>query len=384
MQIYMLKEVTSKFHPYLQGTMVLLTKVTWGSTLREHLEQAQVAVQLLLLDAYLFLDLLEALVQEEMRTVQLDLVLPCHLHIMWMKIRLSVIKMAVIVVLMRFRKKGKGKNWSKREDELLIAAWVHNSCDPIDGNSKRAETYWKEVAAEYNKYATKEQKKTVGQCKNHWTKTTKKVTKFNGIYNVEKSTWPSGSDDKQLMERVRAKYMSVAKTKRPFPYEHWWEYVRKEAKWRRSYSVEEMNKRNKLNALGAYSSPTQAIDEEGELQRPPGRNTSKDAKDKHKSSSKSKCSGSLTSESVDKFNEIQLRKSIAAEKMADATLIQAEATKVQAEAENERVETEKEKIKVDKLSKYLDLLHKNTSAYDDAQKKRHEQVLNFLANDLFG
>uniref|UniRef100_A0A453I703 Uncharacterized protein n=1 Tax=Aegilops tauschii subsp. strangulata TaxID=200361 RepID=A0A453I703_AEGTS len=55
------------------------TKVTWGSTLREHLEQAQVAVQLLLLDAYLFLDLLEALVQEELRTVQLDLVLPCHL-----------------------------------------------------------------------------------------------------------------------------------------------------------------------------------------------------------------------------------------------------------------------------------------------------------------
>lgn len=272
------------------------------------------------------------------------------------------------------QKKGKGKNWSKREDELLIAAWVHNSCDPIDGNSKRAETYWKEVAAEYNKYATKEQKKTVGQCKNHWTKTTKKVTKFNGIYNVEKSTWPSGSDDKQLMERVRAKYMSVAKTKRPFPYEHWWEYVRKEAKWRRSYSVEEMNKRNKLNASGAYSSPTQAIDEEGELQRPPRRNTSKDAKDKQKSSSKSKCSGSLTSESVDKFNEIQLRKSIAAEKMADATLIQAQATKVQAEAEKERVETEKEKIKVDKLSKYLDLLHKDTSAYDDAQKKRHEQV----------
>ena len=68
------------------------------------------------------------------------------------------------------QKKGKGKNWSKREDELLIAAWVHNSCDPIDGNSKRAETYWKKVATEYNKYATKEQKKTVGQCKNHWTR----------------------------------------------------------------------------------------------------------------------------------------------------------------------------------------------------------------------
>ena len=38
------------------------------------------------------------------------------------------------------QKKGKWKNMSKREDELLIAAWVHNSCDLNDGNFKRAET----------------------------------------------------------------------------------------------------------------------------------------------------------------------------------------------------------------------------------------------------
>ncbi|KAE8821120.1 hypothetical protein D1007_00742 [Hordeum vulgare] len=69
------------------------------------------------------------------------------------------------------QEKGKGKNWSKREDELLIAAWVHNSYDPIDGNSKRTETYWKEVATEYNQYATKEQKKTVVQCKMRGTPT---------------------------------------------------------------------------------------------------------------------------------------------------------------------------------------------------------------------
>jgi hypothetical protein len=37
----------------------------------------------------------------------------------------------------------------------------------------------KEVAAELNNYATKEENKTIMQCKNHWTKTRKKVTKFN-------------------------------------------------------------------------------------------------------------------------------------------------------------------------------------------------------------
>jgi hypothetical protein len=183
------------------------------------------------------------------------------------------------------------------------------------------------------------------------------------------------------MEKVRARYKVAAKTKRPFGYEHWWKLVKIHAKWRRCYSVEEMNKRNKLNAAGAYSSPSQGTDQEGEAKRPIGRNT---AKAKQKSKSKSNCStGSLTSECVDQFNEIQLRKTVAAEKMASATLIQAEATKVQAEADKERVVTEKERIKVEKLNRYLELLAKDTSGYDEAQKRRHEQVLEFLATDLF-
>jgi hypothetical protein len=95
-------------------------------------------------------------------------------------------KKVVRAVLMRLKK---GKSWSKHEDELLIAFWLHNSCDSVRGNSKRGDNYYKEVAAELNKYATKEEKKTVMQCKNHWTKTTKKVTKFNAIYNVERTMW---------------------------------------------------------------------------------------------------------------------------------------------------------------------------------------------------
>jgi hypothetical protein len=213
------------------------------------------------------------------------------------------------------------------------------------------------------------------QCKNHWTKATQKVTKFNAIYNVERTMWPSGANDHDLMEKVRAKYKIAAKTKRPFAYEHWWKIVKSEAKWKSSYSVQDINKRNKANASGDNSSPSQATDEEGVLKKPMGRNK---ARAQEKSASKSKCSsGSFTSETVDQFNEIQLRKTMAAKKMANATLIQAEAAK-------DKVETEKEKIKVDKLSKYLDLLHKDTSGYDVAQMMRHEQVVEFLAKDLFG
>ncbi|XP_010239400.1 glutathione S-transferase T2 [Brachypodium distachyon] len=235
-------------------------------------------------------------------------------------------------------------------------------------NNEEGKNYWKEIAAKFNKYATKEQQKSVMQCKNHWTKTTKKVTKFNGVYNAEKTMWPSGCDDHGFMEKVHAKYKSVTKTKRPFAYEHWWKAVKVEAKWRRSYSAEEMNKTNKLNAAGAYSSPSQSTDQEGVLKRPVGRNK---AKAQHKSTSKS--TDSITKRIAD-----------AALVHAEASKVQAEATKVQVEADKERAGTEKEKMKVDKLSTYLHLLHKDTSSYDDLQKSRHEQVVDFLAKELFG
>lgn len=82
------------------------------------------------------------------------------------------------------------------------------------------------------------------------------------------------------------------------------------------------------------------------------------------------------------FNDLQLRKSIVAEKMAEASIIQAEASKVQAEADKERAIAEKERTRVEKLAKYLQLLDKDTSGYSEALKARHEQVLDYLAREL--
>lgn len=256
-------------------------------------------------------------------------------------------------------KKGKGKNWSKKQDEWLVSAWLHNSIDSVDGRSKKSDRFWKEITAEYNMNAPPELKKSVQQCKNHWNKHTPKVSKFNAVYNELKSVYASGQSENQLMEKVRVKYMAVAKTKRPFPLEHWWDMVKKQQKWKRAYTVEEMNKRNKLDASGAHSSSTKETQEEQQTTRPPGQK-----KDKVRAN----CPGNLTNENLEHFNELQLRKSIAAEKMAAAALLQAE--------------NEKEKTKADKLDKYLNLIAKDTSDYSDNQKKRHEQVLEYLAKEL--
>jgi hypothetical protein len=101
---------------------------------------------------------------------------------------------------------------------------------------------------------TSRAEKTIIQCKNHWNKNAPKVKKFNVVYNELKTVYASGQSKEQLMKKVCVKYMADTKTKRPFPFEHWWEMVRKHQVWRSDLSFEEMNKRSKLSASGAYSS----------------------------------------------------------------------------------------------------------------------------------
>ncbi|TVU12519.1 hypothetical protein EJB05_46170, partial [Eragrostis curvula] len=290
-------------------------------------------------------------------------------------------------------KKGGRQLWSKDQEIRLVSAWLKNSKDPIKGNSKKYDSYWREVAAEYNKNSPMEDRRTTAQLKNHWTKTIPHINKFNGVYNEIKSAYASGQSDDQLMDKVREKYKSDYKKKRPFPLEHWWRLVKDEPKWGKTYGLEEMHKRARLNESGEYSSSTQ----DTEPRRPQGQKAAiAEKKGKGKANSQSS-GGYFTDESMQLFNELQLRKSITAEKMVDATLAeveakkadaearraQAEATKAQVEAEKERAQAEMEKAKNQKVEKYLELLDKNTSDMDEVSKARHEQILAHLAKAIF-
>ncbi|PNT66260.1 hypothetical protein BRADI_3g09155v3 [Brachypodium distachyon] len=246
---------------------------------------------------------------------------------------------------------------SKKEDELLVSAWMNNSNDPIDGNSKKSDHFWKQIAKEYNMYAPQDQQKSAAQCKNHWTKNTTNVSKFNACYNELKSRYASGQSEDQLMEKVREKYK--------------WKMVKKQPKWRRLYTLEEMNKRNKLDATGAYSSSNQETEAEEETKRPQGQNAAKAQR-----KGKSKCSRrTLSNENVEQFNNLQVRKSITAKKMATVALLYAENKK-------EGIEVEKEKTKVAKLDKYFNLIEKGTSNFTDDEKPRHERLVAYLAKEL--
>ena len=94
--------------------------------------------------------------------------------------------------------------WSEKDNLRLLSAWINNSNDPIDGNSKAGAHYWKEVAAEYNKHAPKDRKRTATQCKNHYNTTNALVTRFHGCWTEISNTYESDQSDEQLMEKVHA------------------------------------------------------------------------------------------------------------------------------------------------------------------------------------
>lgn len=39
----------------------------------------------------------------------------------------------------------KRRNWTEEENKRLVNAWLENSLDPVDGNSKKSDQYWKQL-----------------------------------------------------------------------------------------------------------------------------------------------------------------------------------------------------------------------------------------------
>ena len=267
-------------------------------------------------------------------------------------------------------KKGGRMYWSEEDNLRLISSWINNSNDPIDGNSKSGPRYWKQVADEYNMHAPKGKKRTPTQCKNHWNTTSALISKFHGCWVDISNTYVSGRSDQQLMEMVHEEYKRVKQTDKPFPFEYWWRVVNNEPKWlNRDVAAVIRNKRYKVSESGAYTSSSNQdteVAEETEHRQPPGQ---KQAKEQRKGKGKLG-NGRLSDENVEQFNNLQARKQEAIENMAAAAREHAEAIAIMAA-------TDKEKLKMEKIKQYKELLMIDTSSFNEAQKKRHENMLDY-------
>ena len=124
----------------------------------------------------------------------------------------------------------------------------------------------------------------------------REVSLFNGYHIQEDQNRASGVDDKMVMEAAEARYANDPKTTQAFRRHHWWEAVRKEAKWRAQFGPGSgvRSKKSRLGVSGEYSS-SEATEEEEEP-RSMGRDRAKAAsrrKGKESSSSNEGASKSI-------------------------------------------------------------------------------------------
>ncbi|KAF8660320.1 hypothetical protein HU200_057896 [Digitaria exilis] len=258
-------------------------------------------------------------------------------------------------------KKGGRMFWSEEDNLRLISAWINNSNDPVDGNSKSGARYWKQVADEYNMHAPKGKKRTATQCKNHWNTTSALISMFHGCWTDISNTYVSGRSEQQLMEMVHEEYKKVKQTDKPFPFEYWWRVVKDEPKWlNRDVAAVIRHKRNKLSESGAYTSSSNQdteVADDTERRRPPGQ---KHAKEQRKGKGKMG-KGRLSNEVVGQFNNLTTRKHEAIDNMASAAREHAAAIAAMAAADAQ-------KLKMEKIKQYNELMLIDTSSFTETQK----------------
>ncbi|KAF2939562.1 hypothetical protein DAI22_03g204700 [Oryza sativa Japonica Group] len=83
-------------------------------------------------------------------------------------------------------------NWTQEEDVRPMSAWLNNSMDLINGNDKKAEKYWGDVATEYNKTTPQNRWRSPKQAKERWHKLNTRTDLFQGCWLKAKRTYTSG------------------------------------------------------------------------------------------------------------------------------------------------------------------------------------------------
>ncbi|CAO2210280.1 unnamed protein product [Urochloa humidicola] len=236
-----------------------------------------------------------------------------------------------------------------------------HSVDSIKGKGQKGDSYWKNVAIEFNSNVPAGGgKRSAKQCKSHWGIISKPIKLFSGVYSRARSTWPSGHSDDMLMDKVREMYKGEVKGNKPFTYEYLWRELKDQPKWWRvSEDDGDHNKRTKISISGEYTSSGNPDSQEVETNRtrPEGQ---KAAKLKKKVKGKEKQQSSNLED--DEFNETIDRRTVALEKLA---------------------ESQKERAKNARLKTYLNLMKTDTSNYDEDTLRRHKQVLDVLFKEIF-
>jgi hypothetical protein len=114
------------------------------------------------------------------------------------------------------------------------------SKDPIRGNDKKHDTFWKEITEEFNRKGDRKRRREVNQLKVHWSRLKSSITDFNDAWSQIAKVHTSGYSDDMLEEEAQKVY-EIRFGKR-FQLVHWWKILKEEPKWCALFEEKEKDK----------------------------------------------------------------------------------------------------------------------------------------------
>jgi hypothetical protein len=78
--------------------------------------------------------------------------------------------------------KGRSKDFSEDEDNLLVSTWLNIGQDPVDGNQQKNTTFWGRVETYFHEHMTFESDRNWSLLKHIWGTIKKEVSLFCGFH----------------------------------------------------------------------------------------------------------------------------------------------------------------------------------------------------------
>ncbi|CAL4980618.1 unnamed protein product [Urochloa decumbens] len=153
------------------------------------------------------------------------------------------------------RKKKRTKNFSNREDEMLVVAWLNVSADQVQGSERS--TYWQRIYDYYHANKDCQSERNQNSIMHRWSIIQDSVSKFERCLNRIEGTSQNGVITQFEIVEALALYKSEDQNNKSFQFLNCWNILRTHQKWTgRSSQNAPQNSSQKKQKTAPSSSPS--------------------------------------------------------------------------------------------------------------------------------
>ncbi|PNT61056.1 glutathione S-transferase T3-like isoform X2 [Brachypodium distachyon] len=282
-------------------------------------------------------------------------------------------------------------NFTDKEDEVLVVAWLHASMDPIVGTEQKNATYWNRIHEEYESHKPEGSDHNVNSLSHRWSAVKEQVGRFCGCYEQITHRRESGKTEQDKIVDALKLFKSQDKTNKGFVLMHCWNMLRFEQKW--LAQVDRSSQSNKKQKSSSNASPNMSTQEANtihlddfettspvkadHMKRPIGKKAEKERQRRGKNVTSLEDSNVVMALDVEfsKRTEMEMARETARQEreMARETARQA-----REDAKEKRyvgaLAMEKRNYEFDERKMEMEIINKDLSSLDDDQKEYYKML----------